>query len=277
MFAYLRHRFHPLWRLRRQRWFRALQQAVDFPAPCRATGGVVFYAYVLRDFSFFVGHAGIEQRTMRMFAAIAREFRPDLFLDVGANLGLYSWQAASLLPDCRLWLFEPDPRNVRLLERTLRRNRLTRAIVVPKAVAANCGRAEFLLDPASGATGSLQNQTAQPSSLHHAYGLRETLTVDTVSLDSLAAEFTAPGRMLIKIDVEGAEGLVLAGTAQLLRQRRPVVVFECFEPAKAQPLFAADYAIYDLGEGFNYLAVPAENAALRALAEKDAQRILPPP
>ncbi len=53
---------------------------------------------------------------------------------------------------------------------------------------------------------------------------RRVLEVPAVSLDAWFPSGTA--LQLVKIDVEGAEGLVLAGMGRLLREQRPVIVVE---------------------------------------------------
>jgi FkbM family methyltransferase len=54
-------------------------------------------------------------------------------------------------------------------------------------------------------------------------GLSSTgdIEVDTVSLDALSA--TLPGPQYMKIDVEGAEALVLRGAEQVIRANRPII------------------------------------------------------
>ena len=61
---------------------------------------------------------------MAVFAALLREAGINTFLDVGANVGLYSWSALSVNPCLQLFLFEPDTRNIDLLHRTIRANHL---------------------------------------------------------------------------------------------------------------------------------------------------------
>jgi FkbM family methyltransferase len=52
------------------------------------------------------------------------------FIDVGANIGLYSLAAARIVgPDGRVLAFEPSPRERGLLERNVARNSLTQVVV----------------------------------------------------------------------------------------------------------------------------------------------------
>jgi FkbM family methyltransferase len=51
------------------------------------------------------------------------------------------------------------------------------------------------------------------------------------SIDSLVAEGTVPPPQLIKIDVEGAEAMVLAGARKTIRGHQPVIFAEVHSPA----------------------------------------------
>jgi hypothetical protein len=54
---------------------------------------------------------------------------------------------------------------------------------------------------------------------------------------------------VVKIDVEGAEGLVLAGARRLLAEHRPIILCEVFGASKEQvadTLRSAGYLMYDL-------------------------------
>lgn len=108
----------------------------------------------------------------------------DVFFDVGANIGSYSWLAKEhRVRD--IFMFEPDQTNCRLLMRTLRANLLEHVFLVPFAASASAGVATFYPDRASGATGSLENHRCNEHSLHAAYGMGESLAVPTLPLDLL--------------------------------------------------------------------------------------------
>ena len=80
-------------------------------------------------------------------------------------------------------LFEPDLDNARLLAQTIKANHFSSGFVILFAVADKFGEARFIVDRASGATGSLQDHSDNASSLHSAYGMK-TVAVPTICLDA---------------------------------------------------------------------------------------------
>lgn len=101
-------------------------------------------------------------------------------------------------------------------------------------------------------------------------GIRYVQHVPTLTLDSMLDRFTPPD--VVKIDVEGAEKLVLAGSDRLLSEVRPRFYIEVGgeQNADVANVFRMhDYRLYDgdstdrveLNEcAFNTLAVPGEQA-----------------
>src|SRR5262249_11526871 len=61
-----------------------------------------------------------------------------------------------------------------------------------------------------------------------------SITVPIRRLDSLVGQAILPAPNVIKIDVEGAELLVLRGALQLLRQHRPRLLIEAHSPDLAR-------------------------------------------
>jgi FkbM family methyltransferase len=141
--------------------------------------------------------------------------------------------------------------------RTLRANRLGHVFLLPFAASASAGVALFYPDRASGATGSLENDCLNPHSLHAAYGMGESVDVPTLPLD-VFTDFCHGKRVLIKIDVEGAEASVLAGAMDLIRQTLPVIIVECFELSKLAAIQPLGYTIQSLKENDNYLLMPPD-------------------
>jgi FkbM family methyltransferase len=150
--------------------------------------------------------------------------------------------------------------------------------VIPFAVSDVDGEAELLVGDA-GAEGQITGRGVQL--WHHPHHDARAVTVKTIRLDSLLGE-VRPGPGLLKIDVEGAEVLVLAGAQRLLRHSRPAIVLEVHNQDACRGcvdlLHAAGYAVRqivgrhlrDLGdEAISYghlLAMPAE-------VERPAERL----
>jgi FkbM family methyltransferase len=182
LIAYIRKTYHPLFHLRKLALFRRLQGALDPDVWIKNPGGGGgMFVKLLRDASLIFSSAMIEPVPRERFAQLLREQRPDVFLDIGANVGLYSWHARRASSPVIL-MFEPDPVNIRLCTRTIQANRYKDIFVIPCAVSRGVGVAEFVLDQASGTTGSLVDHSANPSSLHSAYGMKAVVNCPTITL-----------------------------------------------------------------------------------------------
>lgn len=148
--------------------------------------------------------------------------RGDVVWDIGANVGLFSFAAAGLAgPTGRVLAIECDLWLVNLLRRSARSNRcgLAPVDVLPVAASAAIDIRQFCIAKRGRATNHLDGFT--PSD---AGGIREIQYVPTVTLDWLIDRFPPP--RVLKIDVEGAEELVLRGGERLLREARPIVLCE---------------------------------------------------
>jgi FkbM family methyltransferase len=125
----------------------------------------------------------------------------DLFIDVGANVGLYTILAAELGAD--VIAVEPDPSAIARLRKNLDLNGY-RATVVQAALADESGTREFTVG-----RDSTNRLVAAPQANSH--------PVEAKTLDALIGRKTARG---VKIDVEGAEWQVLRGAERALREGR---------------------------------------------------------
>lgn len=126
--------------------------------------------------------------------------------DIGANVGLYTLLFAAR---CRqTFAFEPLPRNIRYLSKTLHVNKVNNVTIVPCAVSDSKGLSLFH-EGVNCAMGKLSNIGKQP--------------VATISCDEFV-DIVGLMPDLIKIDVEGAELSVLNGSKNLLSCRKPVIL-----------------------------------------------------
>ncbi len=209
---------------------------------------------LLRDLSLILPHDGKEKKTGQLFDQLLCIHKPDVFLDVGTNVGLYSWLAQRRGVPVIL-LFEPDQLNARLLARTIKANHFGSVFLIPCAVANRFGVSEFIVDQASGATGSLLDHSDHASSLHRAYGMKTTVAVPTICLDAYT-EYCFGKKVLVKIDVEGAEGQVMEGGQRFFTEIKPRIIIECFEPDRLHWFETIGYRIEPLEENGNFMLLP---------------------
>lgn len=143
--------------------------------------------------------------------------RPRTFIDVGAHLGEYSIRIAKKISNCKVYAFEPVDENVICLLKSVAINRLQNVIVVKAALLNYVGEVELFLDDLN--TGGHSIFTIHPVKK---YTLVRALRVPAKTLDSYG-NFDQP--LAIKIDVEGAESLVLEGALNILKQHDEVLLF----------------------------------------------------
>jgi FkbM family methyltransferase len=144
-----------------------------------------------------------------------RYLRPgDHFVDVGANVGVFSSLVGTRLPGVRITAVEPYPPIRRDLESNLALNNLD-VTIVDSAVGAESGEATFEILERDVLNRLAPEGAVVPTSK----GIR-------VAVQTLDEILDGSSPALIKIDVEGAELNVLRGTRRLLTTDAPVVLFE---------------------------------------------------
>ena len=170
--------------------------------------------------------AAYEPDLMSSVAGTLRE--GDVFLDVGAHVGLYSLVASVRVGLAgRVVAFEPSPASVSLLRRHLAWNGCENVQVLEAAVSDTEGSALFThrADPTDpgGCANSLAYEIER--------GVRSSVRLRT--LDSVCEELGITPR-LVKMDVEGAELAALRGAERVLRSCRPDLVVAVHpEPLRA--------------------------------------------
>jgi FkbM family methyltransferase len=156
-----------------------------------------------------------------VLAALRRGLgRGDTFGDVGASFGYFSTQLGRHVgPEGTVIAFEPGPQNQSLLLLNLFANGIVGAEVHQVALSDRVGLFAY---SRSGANGVVSPFGGDP---------RELTNHDLVRASTLDHELAGREVGAIKIDVEGAEGLVVLGGTATLRSRPPTLVFEFSPPA----------------------------------------------
>ena len=125
--------------------------------------------------------------------------------DVGACVGTYACFASTALPEGHVVAFEPEPLNRRRLTSNLQRN----------APASHWTVSDNAL-AASSRPATLQSAFVEAGGGHHYLADDGTTPVDARPGDSLVERGVVPSPDVVKIDVQGAELLVLNGIETLL-------------------------------------------------------------
>lgn len=206
---------------------------------------------------------------MQLLSAVRRFVAPgDDVWDIGGNVGVFALAAAHRAGrDAEVVVAEPDPFLASLLQRTAthRDNHDLRIAVLCAAISNTAGLARFLI----AARGRSSNSLEQAGQREPAGGTRLVQYVPTITLDALLGRFRCP--RFVKIDVEGAEAMVLEGAERLLSECRPSLYIEVGAEQRqrvSDMLKGRRYRLYDgdsedgreIGEcAWNTLAVPQES------------------
>lgn len=151
-----------------------------------------------RHYQVFLRSADLESDWLSFLEVAVKEiyqinpaFVPDLVLDGGANVGLFTLLAAASWPSAKLILCEPVPRNLAQLQSHLRRNGVS-AEVLPVCLGGSRRTIPFYVREAN--QGSFDPQKPYAS----------RIDVDVLTLSDVLRNRDAR-RILIKLDIEGME------------------------------------------------------------------------
>lgn len=141
-------------------------------------------------------------------------------IDVGANVGAHALVMARCAgPEGHVLALEPHPRICQRLRDNVALNRYDQVTVIEAALTERDGAATlygFSEDAFQQGTSSLLPDAE----------VRREMTVQTISGNTLLAEHRISACDVIKIDVEGAEAIVLRELWDLIARHTPLVVFE---------------------------------------------------
>jgi FkbM family methyltransferase len=137
--------------------------------------------------------------------------------DIGANVGVFTFAAASVAAQGMVLAVEADIWLAGLLRRTaaMQVHADRRVCILPAAVSDMNGVASFIIAERGRASNALEAAGGRSQM----GGARERQHVPTLTLDTLLQTFPAPD--FVKMDVEGAELMVLQGAARLITEVRP--------------------------------------------------------
>jgi FkbM family methyltransferase len=199
-------------RVRLARWLARMRGRSKAPVACKYFGAdfIVMPGEVIADEIAIKRYEWWELTTM---LDACRRCSPDVFIDVGANIGLYTCVLGRAGAVRRLLAFEPDGQNFARLSENITRNGLS-GLATARSVAVGATRGTALLmrgTPENSGLPKLDDDGV--------------VSVDVIALDD---ELDIKNNVIcIKIDVEGYELEVLAGAGNLLRSNGGYAQIEC--------------------------------------------------
>ena len=192
---------------------------------------------------------------------LRRFVRPDDWIvDIGANVGFFSKQFCEWVAGSgRVLAFEPEHENFRVLQQMATKPGSNGVLLARQSLVADADTTlQLVLNPDNPAD--------------HRIGA-DGVPTPAVRLDTVLRNLHWPAVGLVKIDVQGAEGLVLSGAEETLKRSRPAIFIEIDEAALrrygSSPQHVEDhlaslgYRMHEANAG--KLDAPIDSASARAI------------
>jgi FkbM family methyltransferase len=166
-------------------------------------------------FTFFLGRY-YEMGVQRVLDAILMP--GDRFVDIGANIGMITLHACSLIGSAgRVDCFEPNPECVERTRRHLQMNDIQNVTIHMCALSDKVGNLNLNLSSEHSGTATLTDVDE----------VKRALPVMVSVGDDLLME--GPRINVMKVDVEGYEMKVLSGLQRTLKSFKPIIITELIE------------------------------------------------
>jgi FkbM family methyltransferase len=200
----------------------------------------------------------------------------DTVLDVGGHIGLYALEASAAVgPQGRVVTFEPSSANFAILEHNVAVNGCTNVVLVKAAAADGEGETTLVLSRENSGDHQLAPADTGPTLT----GATPTADTDTetdteriraVSIDTYCAEAGITRVAVIKMDIQGAEPIALAGAHHTIDVAEDLILFtEVSPPHLASRGGAEAYLRSLVAAGFDLWQLEDHRVTPRTAADLD--------
>lgn len=198
-----------------ERYFKALEPAEIGEASVLDFSEPRLHRYRKHGLSFYVPSLA-EEDSMEAYTSSYCPRPGDVVWDAGANAGFTAYFFSQLVgPAGKVYAFEPDDTNFECLLRNIELHRLQNVVPVKAALSDETGTAMFCMDGTMNA--------GLTKTLGHS--AEESRIVETLSPADACGRFCAVPNY-IKMDIEGAELSVIAGSRRFLESNPVHLVIE---------------------------------------------------
>jgi FkbM family methyltransferase len=203
--AYLWYRFNPIKKREiRLFWGKTINTIFKDKPPCFSVAGIL---------------PGEEEYKLTKFF-IKNLKENDIFYDVGANYGFYTYLALEFCKEAHS--FEPLPDVFENLKMNLKN--VENVFLNQVALSNKNGNAKIYLTKSSGLDASGSSTIVEENLNAHYYKFSDSLDIETTTLDNYLKNHNKP--TIIKLDVEGAESLVIEGGYEFFKNNSPIIAME---------------------------------------------------
>jgi len=140
----------------------------------------------------------------------------DVVIDLGANIGYHTLKFSRIVGDTgKVYAFEPDPNNFKLLEKNIKENNCKNVIAYQKAVCEKKGQVKLNIWKGNFGGNSIYNDKNIQE--------KKQVIVESIVLDDY---FVNEKVDFMKIDIEGAEFSALKGAKNILKNKNLKMIIE---------------------------------------------------
>lgn len=151
-------------------------------------------------------------------------------VDAGAHSGLFSALVKRSHADARVVAIEANPHLVPIIRQNLAP--FDNWDVVPKVLTNKLGQVTFYCNVSATQVSALDRGSAEAFGTEPA----EPISVQSTTLDAIAAEFGLDGIDVLKMDVQGGETRAIAGAVRMLPRIRKLIIEVSFLDARPEIL-----------------------------------------
>ncbi len=187
-------------------------------------------------------------------------------IDIGAHIGYFTLIISGAAGNTgKVYAFEPEPKNFSLLSKNIGLNQRSNIALLPLALSDKPGKLKLFLDKANLGNMSLASQNIPGGDLEG------EVEVETTTLDNFLEDKKVD---FIKMDVQGAEGLVIGGAENTLKNNKLKILME-FWPYGLRNLNTDPLALLKKMEswGYRFRVIDGKNKILKPKTPEEVMNL----